>query len=72
MSLYSFRIQSARREGNHCFRYTLRMRIGIAEGVSCMMHEYARTLAMSVAVLRRRLSNQHVLLDEETDDDDSS
>lgn len=67
----NFRMKAARRDGNHCFRYTLRMRIGVSEGVRNMMYEYARSLAVNISDMRRMLFNQHAQFDDVTDDDGS-
>lgn len=64
----NYRINAARRDGNHCFRYSLRMRIGVAEGVRNVMYEYARDLAATIAELRSLLFNQYVHLEESDDD----
>lgn len=66
----NFRINAARRDGNHCFRYTLRMRIGVYEGVRNMMYEYARSLAIKISDMRRLLFNQHAQIDDVTDSGD--
>ena len=66
----NYRIQAARRDGNHCFRYSLRMRIGVSEGVRNMMYKYARDLVTEIALLRRLLYNQYVHLYDDSDEDE--
>lgn len=63
------RYDSARVRGQKSTCYNLRMRISITEGVRYMFLQYYKELASDIALLRRRLYNQIVVVfDEATGD----
>ena len=60
----------ARAECIRGFRYSLRVRLAVAEGVRNVFYVYARDMAEIIAELRRDLFNQHVQIVTESDEED--
>ena len=54
------RYRTAKRTGNKAFRYNLRLKLAVIEGVRNMYYDYAYTKADNVAELRRDLFNESV------------
>jgi len=69
----SSRYQQARSANIKSFRYNIRIRLAVVEGVRNMYYEYARDRAEEVAELRKALYNQNVQIVTASDgeDDDS-
>ena len=69
------RYESAKAECFRSFRYNLRVRLAVVEGVRNVFYEYARDMAEDIADLRRELYGQNVEIitdtDGETDDEQS-
>ena len=69
------RYESAKLECFRSFRYNLRVRLAVVEGVRNVFYEYARDMAEDIADLRRELYGQNVEIitdtDGETEDDPS-
>lgn len=67
------RYESAKAECFRSFRYNLRVRLAVVEGVRNVFYEYARDMAEDIADLRRELYGQNVEIitdtDGETDDE---
>ena len=53
-------LQDARRTNNRSFRYNLRLKLAVVEGVRNMYYDYAYAKADQVADLRRELFNESV------------
>ncbi|KAH3731144.1 hypothetical protein DPMN_057150 [Dreissena polymorpha] len=64
----AFRYKHARRNDMKSFRYPLRLRLSVIEGIRIMFYEYATQKAVEVQHLRRTLSD-HVTVPEVTIDE---
>ena len=65
------RYESAKAEGFRSFRYNLRVRLAVVEGVRNVFYEYARDMAEDIADLRRELYGQNVEIITDTDGENS-
>ena len=63
------RYESAKLECFRSFRYNLRVRLAVVEGVRNVFYEYARDMAEDIADLRRELYGQNVEIITDTDHD---
>ncbi|KAH3731136.1 hypothetical protein DPMN_057142 [Dreissena polymorpha] len=63
----AFRYKHARRNDMKSFRYPLRLRLSVIEGIRNMFYEYAKQKAVEVQCLRRALSD-HVTVPEVPND----
>ena len=61
------RYESAKAECFRSFRYNLRVRLAVVEGVRNVFYEYARDMAEDIADLRRELYGQNVEIITDTD-----
>ncbi|KAH3698642.1 hypothetical protein DPMN_086187 [Dreissena polymorpha] len=66
----STRYQAARAENFKSFRYNIRIRLAIVEGIRNMYYEFARDRAEDVADLRKELYDQTVQIVTASDDDE--
>ncbi|KAH3720143.1 hypothetical protein DPMN_063037 [Dreissena polymorpha] len=57
------RYKKAKTDGFHRFRYNLRLKLAVVEGVRNMYYEYAHAKAEQVALLRHRLYGEIVIVD---------
>lgn len=64
------RYKNARRNNNRSFRYNLRLKLAVVEGVRNMYYDYAYAKADEVADLRRELFNESVEIVSSTSDSD--
>jgi len=66
------RYESAKRENQKCFRYCIRLKLAVVEGVRNMYHDYARWQAVQVSKLREEIygtsDNDFSTSDEDEDD----
>ena len=65
------RYESAKAEFFRSFRYRLRIRLAVFEGVRSVFYEYCRDIAEDVADLRRELYGQNVEIIADTDTEDN-
>ena len=63
------RYKNARRTNNRSFRYNLRLKLAVVEGVRNMYYDYAYAKADQVADLRRELFNESVEIVSGSDSD---
>ena len=68
-NLEKFRRKNARRTNNRSFRYNLRLKLAVVEGVRNMYYDYAYAKADQVADLRRELFNESVEIVSGSDSD---
>ena len=64
-----FRYNKAWRQNHRSFRYSLRLRMAVVEGLINMYYNYAHTKAYTIADLRRQLfgENVHIITDDTSD-----
>ena len=64
------RYQQAKEDNFRCFRYNLRLKLAVIEGVRNMYYDYAYTKAEDVVKLRHDLFGETVeIVDSETDEE---
>ena len=61
----------AKSEEFRCFRYNFRLRIAVIEGTRNMYYEYARQKVELIAIMRKELFNQSVVIVSGSDDSNS-
>ena len=66
------RYRRAKADNFKCFRYNLRLKLAVVEGVRNTYYDYAHIKAEQVAELRQQLFGEHVniVTDSDTDDDE--
>lgn len=66
------RYRRAKRDNFRCYRYNLRLKLAVIEGVRNMFYEYAHIKAEEIAELRLHLFDERIdIVAEETTDTDS-
>ena len=60
MSDLQSRYSRAKAENHRCFRYSLRLRLAVVEGLRNMYYDYAHNKAQTVADLRREMFGEDV------------
>ena len=69
MSDLQSRYSTAKKENHRSFRYSLRLRLAVVEGLRNMYYDYAHNKAQTVANLRREMFGEevHIISDDMSD-----